>query len=263
MTPTNDTGKTITDAAEKEAEPPPADVFAILEELRAAIWKRRPILGEIMQKHGNKILHTYAKDFLDVNKAARLDARKPELIEAARKMAEARLGPQVAAAVARQLQKFALVSTTDHHGPIDHPFFINANIISGIPYAELADPDLQYLIVLSFASVSVNNADAYPRGILFHGGTDAGVAIRLPILPDKLKMGVVYGTRGFTREDLTKAEAELQKKEKAGEIANGRGDQIREVLEQHFARADVLQTPDLNAQVTRSGGSIAQWNQHL
>jgi hypothetical protein len=46
-----------------------------------AIWKKRPILGEIMEKHGNKILHSYAQDFMDVNTSHRLDERKPELIK--------------------------------------------------------------------------------------------------------------------------------------------------------------------------------------
>ncbi len=233
------------------AEPPGESLHALLDEFRAAIWKRRPILGEIMRKHGDKILHLYAKDFMDVNPTPGLDERKPELIAMVRALTALRLGEKVADDVSRQLTKFPLVSTTDHHGPIDHPFFVNANLISGIPYRERNDPDLQYLVVFSFASVSVNNASAYPRGILFHGGVgDSGNLIRLPILPDKLKMGVVYGTRAFTRDDLTKAEIELQKKEKIGEIAAGRGDRVRDLLETYFGDKDVLAAPDLNAQIT-------------
>jgi hypothetical protein len=139
-----------------------------------------------MEKHGNKILHSYAQDFMDVNTSQRLDERKPELIKFASAIVERRLGKKVAQEVSTQLLKFPLVSTTDHHGPIDHPFFVNANIISGIPYAEKKDPDLRYLVVFSFASVSVNNASAFPRGILFHGGVgESGSLIRLPILQKK------------------------------------------------------------------------------
>ncbi len=204
-----------------------------------------------MRKHGDKILQLYAKDFMDVNPSARLDARKPELIAEAKALTEARLGKEVADGMAKQLSKFPLVSTTDHHGPITHPFFLNANLISGLPYSQQNDPDLRYLVVFSFASVSVNNASAYPRGILFHGGVgETGNLLRLPILPDKLKMGVVYGMRGFTRDDLDKAEIELQKKEKSGEIVAGRGDMVRGVLEESFGRKDVLNTPDLNSQIT-------------
>lgn len=229
----------------------PEQIQSVIDALKQAIWKRRPILGEIMTKHGEKILNVYVKDFLDVNPAPGLNGRKQELIKEVGEMTESRLGKSVADRVVRQLTKYPLVSTTDHHGPIDNPFFVNANIISGIPYAERGDPDLSTLIVFSFSGVSVNNGDAYPRGILFHGGVGpTGNLIRLPILPDKLKMGVVYAMRGYTRDDLTKAELELSKKEKAGEIAQGRGEKVRVLMEEYFAREDVLDTPDLNTQVS-------------
>lgn len=242
---------TVANQEKTAADKPRGALHTELQAMRDAIWHRRPILGDIMQKHGDKILHLYAKDFLDVNKTPGLDERKGELIDAMHALIAPRLGTAVADGMARQLRKYALVSTTDHHGPIDHPFFVNANLISALPYAEKNDPDLRYLVVLSFASVSVNNASAYPRGILFHGGVgETTNLVRLPILPDKLKMGVVYGTRGFTREDLNKAEIELAKREKAGEIAQGRGDKVRAVMEDYVARPDVLAVPDLNSQIS-------------
>lgn len=227
-----------------------------IDKLKRAIWAKRPILGEIMQKHGDKFLFDYAKDFMDVNKSPFLDARKPELIECVAKLIEARLGKEVAEGVSKQLRKLPLVSTTDHHGPIQHPFFLNSNIISALPYPE-NDPDMKYLVVLSFASVSVNNASCYPRGILFHGENDgSGGLIRLPILPDKLKMGVVYASRAYTRDDLDKAEIELSKKEKSGEIAPGRGEKIRGLMEKYFATDLVMNAPDLNQQITEINFSM-------
>lgn len=225
---------------------------AQVAKLKEAIWNRRPILGEIMRKHGETYLHRYAQDFLDVNPCPILDERKEELISTAAELLSRRLGPEVAEAVARQLRKLPLVSTTDHHGPIDHPFFVNANIISGLPFIDYEDPLSRYLVVFSFASVSVNNASAYPRGILFHGRTDrADSLVRLPILPDKLKMGVVYGTRAFTRIDLDRAQADLQKKERAGEVAPERAAAVSALLERYFGRPDVLDAPDLAAQITK------------
>lgn len=215
----------------------------VLEKLKTAIWNKRPILGEIMRKHGGKHLYDYTKDFLDVNPSPLLDARKPELIEITRKLLEERLGPDTAAKVAKELQKLPLVSTTDHHGPIQHPFFLNSNIISAIPYLEKQDADLNYLVVFSFASVSVNNASTYTRGVLFHDDNDE--LTRLPILPDKFKMGVVYATRGYTREDLDRAYAELDKK--GGE----RSMKMKELIEKYFGNPEVLKTPDLNSQITK------------
>ena len=168
-----------------EGDEPPQDtkgISDILSAFKTAIWSRRPVLGEIMTKHGGKTLYRYSQDFFDVNKSPLLDDRKPELIETARELIEKRLGKEVADKVAVQLKKMPLVSTADHHAPIDNPFWVNANIISAIPYFENKDPDIQYLVVFSFASVSVNNSSGYPRGIEFHGGASgSGNFIKLPI----------------------------------------------------------------------------------
>lgn len=237
-----------------EGDEPPQDtkgISDILSAFKTAIWSRRPVLGEIMTKHGGKTLYRYSQDFFDVNKSPLLDDRKPELIETARELIEKRLGKEVADKVAVQLKKMPLVSTADHHAPIDNPFWVNANIISAIPYFENKDPDIQYLVVFSFASVSVNNSSGYPRGIEFHGGASgSGNFIKLPILPDKLKMGVVYGTRPFTREDLTKAEGELDKKCRNGELTADRSLEIREVMETVCGRKEVLSASDFASQIT-------------
>lgn len=232
-------------------DPPLKGVFDIISALQKAIWSRRPILGEIMGKHGKKTLYRYSQDFFDVNKSPLLDSRKPELIETARDLIKQRLGTEIAGNVARQLKKLALVSTADHHAPIDNPFWVNSNIISSIPYFENTDSDIRYLIVFSFASVSVNNSSGYPRGIEFHGGMNgSGNFIKLPILPDKLKMGVVYGTRPFTRDDLTKAENELVKKQNAGDLAPSRRLKIGELMETIFGNKAVLESPDFCSQIT-------------
>lgn len=219
--------------------------------LRQAIWARRPILGEIVRKHGEKTLHRYSQDFLDVNPSPRLDMRKPELIAAVQELVEGRLGPEVARGVAAQLTRLALVSTQDHHGPIVHPFFVNANILSAVPSFHALDPDLRYLVVFSFASVSLNNSSS-PRGLLFHGGLNgSGNLLKLPLFPDKLKMGTIYGMRPFTRQDLARAEQELARKEREGKVARGRGEKIRSLLERCCGAPDVLGAANFASQVTR------------
>lgn len=231
--------------------PPVTDIQSVIGRLKQAIWDRRPILGDIMRKHGDKLLSDYAVDFMDVNPAPGLDERKPEIIGVVEELVEGRLGKDVALGVAKQLRKLALVSTADHHASIDHPFWVNANIISGIEPFIHPDPDLQYLIVFSFASVSVNNASGFSRGILFSSDAADKHVIRLPILPDKLKMAVVYGTRTFTREELTRAEHELEKKEHEGELTPGHAKAIVAFLEEHFAAKNILGAAQLCSQITR------------
>lgn len=226
-------------------------IVPLLERIKEAIWKRRPILGNIMRSHGDDKLYDYARDFIDINKSPILDARKHELIGVAQELIAARLGNEVGEKVARQLTKFPLVSTADHHGSIDHPLWVNANIISALPQLENSDPDNKYLIVFSFSSVSVNN-HTYPRGILFHGGDNCnGELIRLPILPDKDKMGIVYAMRGMTRDDIEKSQAAVLKKEHEGAISHGRGTRINSIIDTYFGNSDVLGAASLAEQITK------------
>ncbi|KKW42798.1 MAG: hypothetical protein UY92_C0003G0004 [Candidatus Magasanikbacteria bacterium GW2011_GWA2_56_11] len=227
------------------------DLLSVFEEMKTHIWQRRPILGEIMRKHAGKTLYDYAKDFTDVNKTPHLDTRKQDLVTVARELVTARLGADVGDAVARQLGRLPLVSTADHHGPITHPFFVNSNIISALPYFDQSGPDLPYLVSFSFASISVNNT-SFPRGLVFHSQDNgAGVLVRLPILPDRLKMSVVYGAPAFADKEIAKAKAQLALKQKSGEIAARRAQRIGEVLDRYFSLPSVLAAPDFAAQVTK------------
>ncbi len=229
----------------------PGQTLQGMERLKEHIWRKRPILGDIMHKHGNKNLYEYSKDFLDVNPAPRLDARKEEFIAVVQALLRERLSSDIAQRAADQLRRLPLVSTADHHSTIDHPFWVNANIISALPYFEHA-AEIPFLIVLSFASVSINNASGYPRGILFHGNADGtGELIRLPLLPDKLKMGVVHGMRAFTAEDLERAKTDLRGKTRNGSVCAERCEQVSAMLDEVFGAPDVLSLPTLSSQITK------------
>jgi hypothetical protein len=204
-----------------------------------------------MQKHGGKTLRAYAQDFLDVNRTPLLDVRKNELIDTAESLIAERLGSDVAAGVAAQLRSCALVSTTDHHSIIQHPFWVNANIISALPYRESAIPNLRYLVVFSFAGVSLNNASGYPRGLLFHSGTGGlGNLVKLPLLSDKMKMSTVYATRAYTREDVEQGLTLLNKKERLGEVTADRANGVRALTHEFLLAPDVLAEKDFSSQIT-------------
>jgi len=222
-----------------------------LQKIKKAIWQRRPILGDIMKGHGQMSLYDYSEDFLDVNKSPILDARKGEIISVVEELLKKRLGKDVAEDVSRQLEHLPLVSTADHHSPIQHPFWVNANIISGLPYIEKNDPLLKYLIVFSFASVSINNASGYARGLMFHDQENSGKIINLPIFPDKNKMSVVYGARAFDRADINKTEEQLNKKAKDNVISVDRAEQIKFVIEKYFATEEVLKSESVKEQITK------------
>lgn len=221
-----------------------------VQALKTAIWQKRPILGAIMQRHGNDTLYDYSRDFLDVNKSPRLDERKNEVISVAEDLITKRLGAQVAKKVSAQLTKYPLVSTIDHHSPIQHPFWVNTNIISALPYQEHNDPILQNLVVFSFSGVSLNNESGFPRGVMFHGGNGGdGAAIRVPLLPDKMKMSTVYSSRGYTRDDITRAQTNIDKKVREGVLLKDRAEHIKKLVGDYFGHA-ADKFADLNSQIT-------------
>lgn len=235
----------------------PLSSLEVIKNLKRAIFERRPILGEIFTKHGNKKLADYANDFFDTYTHTILSGRQEQLHKILHKHITKNLGKKIADATVRQLEKMPLISTADHHAPIDHPFWLNANIISALPYLKLQKKYLKYLIVLSFSGVSVNNASGYPRGILFHGNDDGtGEYIRLPFLPDKLKMSTVLATRGYTKEEIEKAKETLQKKTKEGKISPQRTEKVSGVIDKYFATPDLLATPRLNDQITKANYAL-------
>lgn len=204
-----------------------------------------------MEKHGQELLFDYTKNFLDVNGSEILDRRKPELIAVAKELISKRLGPEIGMAVAKQLAFKSLLSTTDHHAAIQHPFWVNANIISALPYLENQNPLLKYLIVLSFSSISVNNASGYARGLMLHQQEDSGNLARLPILSDKHKMATVYCALAFSRKNLVKAERQLSKQVAAKLISARRAEQVRGVMEKYFSTDDILDCELFKEQITK------------
>jgi hypothetical protein len=225
---------------------PTKSIAEALKEIEQAVWQRRPILEEVVSKRSDKSLYDYAQGFVDVNPVPVLEKRRPELIGVVEELLTKRVGAEVAQGVARQLTKLPLVSTADHHGPINNPFFVNANIISGIPYAAMADPEIKYLIDFSFASISINNS-SYPRGIEFN--SDLGGVVKVPLFPDKLKMGVAYTMRAYTREDLDRALAYIRQNQ--GHTSAAQLELMCEYIEKYYGNAEVLKAENFASQITK------------
>ena len=223
-----------------------------LTELKQAIWQRRPVLGDIMQKHGQKNLFEYSKDFFDVNPLpSRIETRREELISIVEEQARCRLGADTAHAIAKQLRSLPLISTADHHAIIDNPYWVNANLITALPCLGCVADHMPYLVVFSFASVSLNNPSGFPRGIEFHGGLHGdGPTIRLPLFPDKMKMGTVHGTRAYGREDIEQAKKYINNRMQAGDICKEKGALVHTLIDQKLAAPDILALPNLSEQIS-------------
>lgn len=235
-------------------EPPPTTQGVnpkVLDPIWDAIWTKRPVLGEIMHRKGDKSLFEYALDFYDVNPSPLLDARKEELVRVAEEILVERLGPQVAHEVADQLLKLPLVSTSDHHGPVVSTFFVNSNIMMGLHHGSTPEKAFKYLVAFSFATVSLNNV-SYPRGVLFYGNEESSDSLlRLSIMPDKEKMGAVYHMRAYTKEDLDRTQSVLNDRVKAGQVSAEKAERVKLILEDYFATESVLSAKNFCEQSTR------------
>lgn len=220
-----------------------------LVQLEQAIYDKRPVLGDIMAKHGQKNLYEYTLDFLDVNSNPVLDARRPAFLHIVYDALVSPLGQTVAQEVKDQLLSTPLVSTIDHHAIIDHPFFVNANIVESLPYDT---KKMKYTVVFSFASVSLNNASAFSRGLLLHGwDVWEGEMVKLPILSDKTKMRTVYGTPWYTPEDVQKMLQLLDVKTREGIFSSERTQAIKNFVQNYIATDDLYDIPDLSTQITK------------
>lgn len=234
----------------------------LVGKLKAKIFASRPIFGRIVEKHGEKSLYEYSKEFFNINKDLNLEQRRPICLHIIYETLKKRLGKKIASEVERQLLHWPLVNTTDHHAIIDHPFWINTNIITGLPYLELKKRFLKYLVVFSFASVSLNNASGFPRGLLLHGGENGeGEIIRLPILPDKWKMRTVYGTPAYTKDDIAHVRRQLGQKQKEGLIGAARAKAFDEKVLSLLEQEEMFASEDFSEQITKVNFKL--WPQYF
>lgn len=225
-------------------------VSAKFERLKEAVLSKRPVLREILSKHGEKNLFQYAQDYISVNLPPAIEARQKEFIETLKNGIEKLLGTQVADSVAQQLKQYYFVSTADHHGPLTAPFFLSGNLLMSAPYKNLRNPKLQNVISLACANVSLNNS-SFPRGLLFHsyahGKTDMH---RLSFLPSNAHSSTVYNFRSYTTADVEKMKNLLREKVKEGLVRKNETDVIAQLLDEVYLSKKALSAKSFSEQVT-------------
>lgn len=222
----------------------------------ALLWERvfakSPMLKMLVEKYGSIDLARFADYFMTYETPSFYRVRREEFLGVVSELVTKRLGKTVSQNVCDQLRRTSLVSTTDHHSFIQHPYWINSNITNALPYAAAPEKHLHTLITFSFATVSLNNPSGYPKGLLFHGKEQGvGGFVKLPILPDKEKMRMVYVTRPYSQEDLDRAHAALDEKVKEGTVSATRAEQVHAFLHNELGTKEMLAAEDLNEQITK------------
>ncbi len=224
--------------------------------LKEKVFAKRPVLEEIVQKRGSKNLYEYAKEYADVNLNQPILRRQEEFLGTFRREVARNLGDDVAESAVRQLRKYYFVSTTDHHGPVCHPFFLNANLISSVPYLDNHIPDLENVIVLSCANVSLNNS-SFPRGLLFHSYAE-GVTRRhrLAFSTCADRLCPVYNFPAYTSQDIDRVQKNLNEKVRKGEVREEHATIIRSLVDDVYRKDSVLDSRTYADQITKSNFSL-------
>ncbi|MDR3642294.1 MAG: hypothetical protein P4L74_01530 [Candidatus Doudnabacteria bacterium] len=167
-----------------------------LSELRAQVFARQKTLAEIYRQSGNQSLADYADNWKISE-----PSEHTEVFFSYLKKFILRSGSDIPVGdVMSQLALHPLVSTIDHHGILNHPFFVNSNLIYSLR------PNLKYLVCLSTAGVSLNNS-SWP-GCLLLTGTD-GQTRRFSFFPDKIKTEAVLAAAGFGPGDVERVMAKI------------------------------------------------------
>lgn len=242
-----------------KSNPPLPKTFAKnFESLKKQVLKVRPILAELIEKHGNKNLYQYAKEYKDVNTNPIIESRKAELIDTLYNITEKRLGKDIAESMSRQLKKYYFVSTTDHHGPISHSYFLNTNLVQALNCMDGKDPEMNNVIALSCANISLNNS-SYPRGILFQARTNNHTHLeKLPFSPAADRLCPVYDYHAYTPQDIQRVKKVIAEKTRNKEITSPLQEKLLCLIDEIYANNALYNSTDFSEQITKSNHKL--WN---
>ncbi|MBP6859779.1 MAG: hypothetical protein KBC69_04150 [Candidatus Magasanikbacteria bacterium] len=218
-------------------------------QLKNQVLRTAPALQETLEKKGNETLYDHALRYKEIEKSPAAKDRQAEFVAVVVEQVERLLGVEVAHSVERQLEQNYFVSTVDHHGPICHPFFLNANLITATPQADF---NLENIIVLSCANVSLNNS-SFPRGLIFHSDIGNTQELhRLSFFPAKDSQRAVYGLEGYTQKDLTRIKKMLKHKVLDGLIRHETVEKITRLIDVVYGQSDVLESKNYSEQITKT-----------
>jgi hypothetical protein len=232
----------------------------IRENLKKQVFEIRPLLRKLWEEHETQSLSSFV--YGNVKSIVTPDeSRQAELLGTLERLLQKRLGSSMAEEVTAQLKKYYMVSTADHHGPIVSPFSLNSNIVATSGYAQMDDPILKYMVVLSCANISLNNED-FPRGLMFHSYHHDKLELqRLSFLPSNSHSCVLYGFRPYMASEVLKVKKLLQEKVRNGLVPEAQSKVIFGLLETVYHRNDVVQSESYCEQITKT--NVELWRSYF
>ncbi len=228
------------------------------ELLKKLVLDKKPVLAEIVKKHGQKSLCDYAYDYLDVNLSEIVLSRQDAFLKVFGKEVDDLLGSEVAESVVKQLKKYYFVSTADHHGPICHPFFLSSNLVTAATFDEHPDPVLKNVVVLSCANVSMSNS-SFPRGLMFTGanqGKTKSWQLGFFSNSSEVRGSRVYGFGPYALDAISKVKQKVIELVRTNETSQLVADKIFGILDEIYAKPEILACKSYSDQITKTNFSL-------
>jgi hypothetical protein len=212
-----------------------------LSNLRDAVFAKQKSLAKIYSKSGKLNLSDYAALWPVGSLSERAGVFLSRLEESLKRSYPAELTEPVLA----QIKSAPLVSTIDHHGILNHPFFLNSNLI----YSQR--PNLDYLICFSTASVSLNNS-SWPGCLLV---TDRGGHLRrFSFFPDRIKTRAVLSAKALGLKDVERVKSQITA---ADFLEESNKQKILEIVESIFQSENFYKLESFSRQAAYA--STALW----
>lgn len=226
------------------------------DRMLSLVLERRPVLSEILSAHGDETLYEYSRENLDSPPDPVINGRQDEFLAVFRDEVERLLGRECAEGAVRQLARYYFVSTADHHGPLCHPFWLNSDLVTAMPYEEKGDPALNYVIVLATSNVYLNNC-TYPRGLLYQSAANGKTFMhRYPFFSRQSRQSPVFGFQPYTKQEVDAVTHLVQKDFQNGEISQSVANSMRELIRDVYDREEVYALGDYSDQVTVTNSTL-------
>jgi hypothetical protein len=205
-----------------------------LEALKAEVFGRQKVLALIYKDFGNKSLYKYVDGW---NISPPTERSKVVALEAGKLISKI-YSEDIGKEAASQIGRLPFASTIDHHGILNHPFFINSNLIFSLFNKQ------KYLISFGTSSISLNNS-SWPGCLLFNN--DRGELGRISFFPDKIKNKTVYAAPAIKPEDVWKV---LNNINKSPYCNSEQKDKLGALVQEVFNNSRVFELPNFSTQAS-------------
>lgn len=205
----------------------------LFKELKAEVLGRQKILAKVCRQRQNSSVFDYANDW---PLSGGIDKAAAEII---RNCLQGIYGTAVAGQAAEQLQTIPLVSTIDHHGILNHSFFVNSNLIFSLRKS------LSFLICFSTAGVSLNNS-SWP-GCLVFTDSATGQLKRFSFFPDRQKTCTVLAAPALTEAGVNAVLARIGRDKI---LKPEQKEKLLGLVKETVMRQEVLSLPSFSGQAS-------------